>query len=77
MKASYIIANNIASKPYSDGNFVETCMLKASEIVCPKKQQAFVNISLTRNTVAERLSDLAEVIHLCHFWLQSMRTLTL
>ena len=34
-------------------------MLKAAETVCPEKRQAFVNISLTRNTVADRISDLA------------------
>ncbi|CAI5653367.1 unnamed protein product [Oreochromis niloticus] len=33
--------------------------MKASEIVCPEKRQAFANISLTRNTVADRISDLS------------------
>lgn len=32
-------------------------MLKAAEIVCPDKRQAFANISLTRNTVADRISE--------------------
>ena len=44
---------------FSDGDFVKTCMLKAAEIVCPEKRQAFENISLTRNTVADRISDLS------------------
>ncbi|XP_037794130.1 general transcription factor II-I repeat domain-containing protein 2-like [Penaeus monodon] len=62
VKASYLIANEIAlaSKPFSEGEFVRTCMLKAAETVCPEKRQAFANISLTRNTVADRISDLAE-----------------
>ena len=62
VKTSYLIANEIAlaSKPFSGGEFVKTCMLKAAEIVCPEKHQAFVNISLTRNAVADRISDLAE-----------------
>ena len=49
VKASYIIANEIAvaSKPFIEGEFVKTCMLKAAEIVCPEKHQAFANISLT------------------------------
>uniref|UniRef100_A0A674D230 HAT C-terminal dimerisation domain-containing protein n=1 Tax=Salmo trutta TaxID=8032 RepID=A0A674D230_SALTR len=34
-------------------------MMKAAEIVCPEKRQAFANISLTRNTVADRISDLS------------------
>lgn len=61
VKASYLIANEIAlaSKPFSEGKFVKTCMMKASEIVCPEKRQAFANISLTRNTVADRISDLS------------------
>jgi len=38
---------------------VKTCILKAAEIVCPEKRQVFANISLTRNAVAERISDLS------------------
>lgn len=61
VKASYIIANKIAaaSKPYSEGEFIKACMLTAAELVCPEKRQAFGNISLSRNTVAERIGDLA------------------
>ena len=61
VKASYLIANEIAvaSKPFSEGEFVKTFMMKAAEIVCPEKRQAFANISLTRNTVADRISDLS------------------
>jgi len=61
VKASYLIAIDIllASKPYCEGEFVKTCILKAAEIVCPEKRQVFANISLTRNTVAERISDLS------------------
>uniref|UniRef100_G3N7N2 DUF4371 domain-containing protein n=1 Tax=Gasterosteus aculeatus TaxID=69293 RepID=G3N7N2_GASAC len=33
--------------------------LKAAEIVCPEKRQAFANISLTRNTVTDRIADLS------------------
>lgn len=61
VKASYVIASQIAlaSKPYCEGDFVKNCMLKAAEIVCPEKRQAFANISLTRNTVADRISELS------------------
>lgn len=34
-------------------------MLKAAETVCPDQRQAFANISLTRNTVADRISELS------------------
>lgn len=61
VRASYIIANELvqASKPFSDGEFVKTCMLKAAEVVCPEKRPAFANISLTRNTVADRVTELS------------------
>ena len=53
VKASYLIANELvqASKPFSDGELVKKCMLKAAEVVCPEKQSAFANISLSRNTM--------------------------
>jgi hypothetical protein len=33
--------------------------MKAAEILCPEKQQLFKNISLSANTVAELVNDLA------------------
>ncbi|CAB4059423.1 unnamed protein product [Lepeophtheirus salmonis] len=50
----------LVSKPYSDGDFVKRCMMKASELVCPDKRQDFGNVSLTRNTIAERILELSE-----------------
>lgn len=35
-------------------------ILKATEIACPDKQQTFANISLSRNTTAEKINDLVE-----------------
>lgn len=62
VKASYLIASLIASasKQYSDEEFIKNGMLTAAEIVCPEKRHAFANISLTRNTVADRISELSE-----------------
>lgn len=34
-------------------------MMKAAELLCPEKRQEFANISLTRNTMAERISELS------------------
>ncbi len=36
VKASYLISNEIvaASKPFSEGEFVKKCMVKAAELVC-------------------------------------------
>ncbi|KAL2083019.1 hypothetical protein ACEWY4_020792 [Coilia grayii] len=61
VKASYIIAWDIAkeSKPFSEGPFVRNCMLKAAELVCPEKRQAFANISLSRPTITERVEELS------------------
>ncbi|KAK2847545.1 hypothetical protein Q5P01_010544 [Channa striata] len=49
-QASYIIANELvqASKPFSDGEFVKTCMLKAAEVVCLEKRPAFANITKSK-----------------------------
>ena len=60
VKASYLNAKEItvASKPFIEGKFIKTCMVKAAEIVCPEKQQAFTNISLTRNTISDLSVDL-------------------
>jgi len=40
----------LASNPYCEGERVKTCMLKAVEIVCLEKRQAFANSSQIRNT---------------------------
>ena len=61
MKASYLIAHEIvqASKPFSDGEFMKICMMKAAEVVFPEKRSAFANISLSKNTVANRVTELS------------------
>ena len=60
VNASYSIDEKlaVASKAYSDWEFVKNCLLKATEIVS-QKHQSFANISLTRNTICYRISDLA------------------
>lgn len=62
MKCSYIISEKIvrASKPFTDGEFIKDCLLSAAEIMCPEQKEAFADISLTRNTVAQRVKDMAE-----------------
>jgi hypothetical protein len=61
VQASFIISQIIAkkSKPFTDGEYVNGCIMKAAEILCPEKQQLFKSISLSANTVAERVNDLA------------------
>ncbi|CAI6350830.1 unnamed protein product [Macrosiphum euphorbiae] len=61
VKVSYVLSELIAkhSKPFTEGDFIKTCLIKTAEIICPGNLKAFQNISLTRNTVAERITELA------------------
>jgi hypothetical protein len=60
VQASFIISQIIAkkSKPFTDGEYVKECIMKAAEILCPKKQQLFKNTSL----FAELVNYLARYI---------------
>lgn len=62
VKCSYVLSEKIAraSKPFTDGEFIKECLLSAAEIICPEQKQAFANVSLTGNTVAQRVEDMAE-----------------
>lgn len=62
VRASYVLAELIANnaKPYCEGDFIKECLVKAAEIVCPEKTKTFKEISLTRNTVADRIDGMAE-----------------
>ncbi|KAL0163337.1 hypothetical protein M9458_042733, partial [Cirrhinus mrigala] len=61
VKASYIVAEEIAksARPFTEGEFLKSCMVKVCDVVCPDKKQAFLNVSLSRNTIADRVCDLA------------------
>ena len=61
VKASFIVAEEIAraSKSFSEGAFLKQCMLKVCEQVCPDQIQTFQNVSLSRNTIADRVKELA------------------
>ena len=58
--ASYVVAYEIAKrgKPFVEGEFVKDCMLKVAEIVCPDKQPAFQNVSLSRMTITRRVEEI-------------------
>ena len=43
---------------YSEAEFVKMCTLMAAALVCPDKQQAFANASLSGQTVVDRVTDL-------------------
>ncbi|UYV72786.1 hypothetical protein LAZ67_10000706 [Cordylochernes scorpioides] len=59
--ASYVLSEIIAkhSKPFTEGDFIKECLIKAAEIVCPRSVKTFQAISLSRNTVVERVTDMA------------------
>ncbi|XP_067947629.1 EPM2A-interacting protein 1-like [Watersipora subatra] len=64
--ASYDVAQLIArhGKPFSDGDLIKHCLGKVAEIMCPKKVQDFNNVSMSRNTVAQRIEDLSANVKL-------------
>ncbi|KAG6922308.1 GTF2I repeat domain containing 2B [Chelydra serpentina] len=49
-----------SSRPFTEGLFVKECLMKASEILCPDRKKVFEGISLSANTVACRITDLAD-----------------
>ncbi|XP_075207832.1 general transcription factor II-I repeat domain-containing protein 2-like [Anomaloglossus baeobatrachus] len=65
VKASFVLSNMIAksSRPFTEGQFIKDCFVKASEILCPDKTKLFEGISLSANTVASRITESASNIH--------------
>ena len=61
IRASFVINEMIAksSRPFTEGLFIKECLVKASDILCPGKKKLFEGISLSPNTVASRVTDLA------------------
>lgn len=61
VKASFIVAEEIAraSKCFSEGAFLKRCMLKVCQQVCPDQIQTFKTVSLSRNTITDRVKELA------------------
>ena len=52
-KSSLEVALLVAkrSKPFAEGEFIKTCVMKMVEHICPQKKD-FANVCLARNTVA-------------------------
>ncbi|XP_060786987.1 general transcription factor II-I repeat domain-containing protein 2-like [Neoarius graeffei] len=61
VKASFVVAEEIAksARPFTEGKFLKHCMIKVCDVLCPDKKQAFSNISLSKNTLADRICELA------------------
>uniref|UniRef100_A0A8C5LZB9 General transcription factor II-I repeat domain-containing protein 2-like n=1 Tax=Leptobrachium leishanense TaxID=445787 RepID=A0A8C5LZB9_9ANUR len=65
VEASYVVCEQVAKagKPFTEGQFLKDCMVKVADILCPEKASLFRNISLSANTVAERISELSDNIY--------------
>ncbi|CAF4944327.1 unnamed protein product [Pieris macdunnoughi] len=53
----YVVAYNIAksNKTFSDGEFVKTCLLQVSDILCPDQTRDFEAVSVSRKTITSRI----------------------
>lgn len=62
MKCSYVKSekNCPSIKTFYRWWVYKSLSAEAAEIMCPEQKQAFANISLTGNTVAQRVKDMAE-----------------
>ena len=61
IRASYRLSHLIAKhcKPFSEGEFIRECLVTAAGEICPQFVNCFSAVSLSRNTVASRIVDLA------------------
>ena len=61
VRASFALSEKIAqsSRPFTEGTFIKECLLTACDILCPEKKKFFESISLSANTVASRITELA------------------
>ena len=55
-KAKHEIATKM--KPFTEGEFIEECMMSVVRKVCPEKKGAFENIILSARTVTRRIEKL-------------------
>lgn len=62
VEASYAVSYKVAKalKSYTTGDFVKDCMISVAEIMCPEQKQHFSNISLSRNSVSQRIREMAD-----------------
>ncbi|KII65924.1 hypothetical protein RF11_11173 [Thelohanellus kitauei] len=58
---NYVISHRLAFtlKPFSDREMIKECMSLKAELICSDKRQAFATIGMSKNTIAERVMDVA------------------
>ncbi|CAK6436213.1 unnamed protein product [Pipistrellus nathusii] len=66
IQTSYVVSELIAKKlrPHVEGEFVKECMVAAAELLAPDKVKLFQSVSLSRRTVSDRITDLAQDIEM-------------
>lgn len=64
VKASFIVAEEIAksARPFTEREFLKSCMMKVCDVLCQDQKQMFANVSLSRNTVADRICEMATYV---------------
>ncbi|XP_073687696.1 general transcription factor II-I repeat domain-containing protein 2A-like [Garra rufa] len=64
IRTSFVVSELIAKKlkPHSDGEFVKECLVAAAELLAPEKVKLFQSVSLSRRTVTEQITDMAQDI---------------
>jgi len=62
--ASFVVSELIAKKlmPHSEGEFVKECLVAAAELLAPDKVKLFQSVSLSRRTVSDRITEMAQDI---------------
>lgn len=60
--ASYLVPHMLAkrNKPFSDGEFVQECMIQVINVVCPELKGKIESVSLSRRTVVRQMVYTAE-----------------
>ena len=63
-RASFVVSELIATKlkAHAEGEFVKECLVAAAELLAPDKVKLFQSVSLSRRTVSERITDMAQDI---------------
>jgi hypothetical protein len=64
IQTSYVVSELIAKKlrPHVGGEFVKECMVAAVELLASDKVKLFQSVRLSRRTVSDRITDLAQDI---------------
>ena len=61
MKASFIVAEDLAksSRPFSELEFLKSCLMKVCDFLYPDKRQMFGTVSVSRNAIADHICEMA------------------